>query len=165
MRSPQRDPMDPPDQGGAAADGAATGRPPRERPGVLVVDDEHMVRIMVQLALERSDFDVWVAADGRDAIRVYRQHRARIDVVLLDVRMPGLDGMQTLDAIRELNPEVPACFMTGDTGAYRPEELRAHGAAHVFGKPFHLDQLAQILRLVAQGVPAEPLPNDARCRG
>jgi CheY-like chemotaxis protein len=130
---------------------------------VLVVDDEHLVRIMVQLGLERNGFDVWLASGGREAIGLYRKHRDSIAVVLLDVRMPGLDGPQTLDALRELNPGVRACFMSGDTGAYELDGLRERGAVCVIAKPFHLEDLANVLRLVTQGVPAGPLPAGGTC--
>jgi len=121
-----------------------------------VVDDDHMVRIMVQLGLERNGFDVWLAPNSREAIDLYRAHREHIAVVLLDARMPGLDGPQTLDALRELNPEVLACFMSGDTGACKPEELRHHGAAYI-AKPFFLNNLANTLRQLAHGVPTDLL--------
>jgi CheY-like chemotaxis protein len=123
-----------------------------------VVDDEHFVRSMLQLGLERNGFDVWLAANGREATDLYRLHQDRIAVVLLDVRMPGLDGPGTLDALRELNPQVLACFMSGDAGAYDPQELLQRGAAHVIAKPFHLDPLADTLRLLVRGAPANPLP-------
>ena len=151
--------VDPPAPASQAAEGEATLRQPRDKPGVLVVDDENLVRIMLQLGLERSSFEVWLACNGREAIHLYRKHRDRIDVVLLDVRMPGLDGPQTLDVLRELNPKVLACFMTGDTGAYHLEELRQRGAAHVIAKPFRLEQLAAILRLLVNGAPADYLPS------
>lgn len=130
----------------------------RNKPGVLVVDDEYLVRIMVQLGLERNGFEVWPASNGREAVALYRAYRNEIAIVLLDVRMPGLDGPQTLDALRELNPKVLACFMSGDTGAYEPEELVQRGAAQVIAKPFHLDELASILRLLAFGVPVDLRP-------
>jgi CheY-like chemotaxis protein len=119
-----------------------------------VVDDEHFVRSMLQLGLERNGFEVWLASDGREAIDLYRQHRHRIDVVLLDVRMPDLDGPGTLDALRALNPGIAACFMSGDTGAYDAQELLQRGAAHVITKPFHLDPLANTLRVLVHGAPA-----------
>ena len=144
---------------GQAAAGERTVRPPREKPGVLVVDDEHLVRVMVQLGLERDGFEVWSATDGWQAIRLYREHRDRIAVVLLDVRMPGLDGPATLDALRDLNPDVQVCFMSGDTGVYEPEALLKRGAAHVIAKPFRLEQLAAILRLLVNGAPADYLPS------
>jgi len=136
-----------------------------EKPGVLVVDDEHFVRLLVQLGLERDGFDVWLARDGREAIDLYRRHRAEIAVVLLDVQMPGLDGVQTLEVLRELNPEILACFMSGNTGAYEPEELLQRGAAHFIAKPFRLDDLANILRLMADGVPAALLPSGRGWQG
>ena len=128
---------------------AAVALPPTRqfgtKPGVLVVDDEHLVRIMVRLGLERYGFEVRLAASGREAIDLYRENRENTDVVLLDVRMPGLDGPQTLDALRRMNPDVLACFMSGDTGAYTREDLLKCGAAHFVAKPFSLDQLANIL--------------------
>jgi CheY-like chemotaxis protein len=117
--------------------------------GVLVVDDDHLVRLLAQLGLERDGFVIWLASNGRDALRLYRKHRKRIDVVLLDVRMPGLDGPTTLDALRRLNPQVVACFMSGDTGQYDPEELRQRGAAFLINKPFLVSELATILRRLA----------------
>ena len=56
---------------------------------------------------------MWLAVDGDDALDLYQRHRAEIDLVLLDVQMPGLDGPRTLDALREFDPDVLACFMTG----------------------------------------------------
>jgi len=165
MRQQHRKVMVPPVKKSQKALADPTVRQLRNKPGVLVVDDEHLVRIMVQLGLERNGFDVWLAPNGREAVDLYRAHREEIAVVLLDVRMPGLDGPRTLDALRELNPEVLACFMSGDTGDYNPEELRHHGAAHIIAKPFLLDDLANILRLLAHGVSAELLPSGGVCRG
>ena len=79
----------------------------REPPGVLVVDDDHLVRVLAQMGLERDGFEVWLAANGREAIDLYRTHRKDISVVLLDVCMPDLDGPHTLDALRTLRSGGP----------------------------------------------------------
>ena len=163
MRPPKRNLVDPTAAESQAAEGAATLRQSRDKPGVLVVDDDHLVRIMVQLGLERNGFDFWLASGGREAIRLYRKHRDNITVVLLDSCMPGLDGLQTLEALRELKPEVRACFMSGDAGIDDPAGLRQRGAACVIAKPFHLEDLTNVLRLVAQGLPADPLPAGGTC--
>jgi DNA-binding NtrC family response regulator len=157
MRQLQREPGDLPDGTGVAPTAEPTVRRHCEKPCVLVVDDEHMVRIMVQLGLEQYGFDVILARNGREAIELYGRHMEEIAVVLLDVRMPGLDGPQTLKLMRELNPEVLACFMCGDTVADKLGELFQRGAAKVIAKPFRLDELARVLRLMAYGVSAEPL--------
>jgi CheY-like chemotaxis protein len=165
MRTQDGEPTHPPADASQTGEGKQTVPKQRERPGVLVVDDEHLVRIMVQLGLERDGFDVWLAANGQEAIQRYQAHRDRIGVVLLDIRMPGLDGPGTLDALRQVNPDVLVCFMTGELGGYTAEELRQRGAAHVIAKPFYLDHLANILRLLTQGVPADQLPSRGAGRG
>jgi CheY-like chemotaxis protein len=129
----------------------ALAAPPK--PGVLVVDDEHMVRIMVQLGLELYGFDVLVASTGREAVELYTAHRKRIAVVLLDVQMQELDGTQTFDALRKVDPAVPVCFMSGDAGNYQRDDLDRCGAACIINKPFDLHELSYILRLVANGLP------------
>ena len=114
--------------------------------GVLLADDEPLMRVMVQRTLEQNGFDVWAVSNGADAIDLYRSHCHRIDLVLLDVRMPVLDGPHTLDALRSLNPEVPVCFMSGDTGEYSKDELIRRGALYVLAKPFRLEHLIEVLR-------------------
>jgi hypothetical protein len=66
MRPRYRKLVDPPAEASQAAEGEATVRRPRDKPGVLVVDDNRLVRIMVLLGLERDGFDVWLASGGRD---------------------------------------------------------------------------------------------------
>src|SRR5438067_12967616 len=93
------------------------------RPGVLVVDDQDGVRGVVGAVLRQEGFAVWLAADGWEAIDLYRSLRGSIDLVLLDVRMPGLDGPASLSALRGLNRRVRFCFLSGDlvgcTAGYR----------------------------------------------
>src|SRR5207253_1417370 len=105
-----------------------------QRPGVLVVDDEPAVRTLLQLSLGHHGFTVWSAAGGKAAVELYRQHQAEIAVALLDVQMPGLDGPWTLIALRQINPQVRCCFMSGHTGEYDAETLLDLGAVHVFQK-------------------------------
>jgi CheY-like chemotaxis protein len=113
--------------------------------GLLVADDEGEVRDALNDGLQREGFSVWLAADGQEALDLYRDHCATIDVVLLDVRMPGLDGPQTLAALQEITPQVRCCFMSGYLGRYTAEKLRALGAATVFAKPFQLAEVAHVL--------------------
>lgn len=115
-----------------------------DRPGILVVDDEAAVCKMLRTHLERQGFRVWTALDGEEALDVCCDHGEEIAVVLLDVVMPGLDGLHTLDGIRAFSPETPVCFMTA--GESNPDDLLARGARHVFRKPFRLKDLTRIVQ-------------------
>jgi len=119
--------------------------------GVLVVDDEEVLRGLLSIVLRQHGFAVWVAADGDEALELYWQHRESIHVVLLDVRMPERDGPQTLSALREVHPRIRCCFMSGDLGGYTEEALLGMGAATVFRKPFHLAEVARVLLVLASG--------------
>jgi CheY-like chemotaxis protein len=116
-----------------------------QAPGVLIADDEPEIRDLLEWDLPRRGFTVWAAADGEQAVELYRRYRERIAVVLLDVDMPRLDGPGALAALRELNPEVLCCFMSGDLGRYTEAWLRAQGAQEVLAKPFRLRDMAQLL--------------------
>src|SRR5262245_23295877 len=95
------------------------------RDGVLVADDEELIRALLGLALRGEGLRAWVAADGPEAVELFRQHQADVGVALLDVRMPGLDGPQALARMRELRPDLPCIFLTGYSGLYTEEELLA----------------------------------------
>ena len=116
--------------------------PPVRPPGVLVVDDDDGVRRVVAAGLRHHGFAVWLAAGGREAVDHYRRHGGAIDVALLDVQMPGRDGPGTLADLRAFDPNVRACFMTGDAGRYTDQVLVGLGALAVFRKPLHLGRLA-----------------------
>jgi len=103
--------------------------------GVLIVEDEPLLRKALSIGFRNRGFDVWLATDGAEGVEVYQQFYPLIDVVLSDVRMPVLDGPRTLDALRAINPFVRFCFMTGDARAVTRVSLSKRGALRVFEKP------------------------------
>lgn len=112
-------------------------------PGILIVDDMGLILTMLKFAFHSRGFNVWLAENGDDALPLYRLNREEIDLVLLDVQMPGMDGPRTLAALRRLDPDVLACFMTGNAGNYTRDELLECGVARVFNKPFSAATVAQ----------------------
>jgi CheY-like chemotaxis protein len=135
------------ERGSNAATGGVCGQlmTTSRKSGILVVDDEACLRGVLDVGMRQEGFAVWVAAGGQEALDLYRAHHEAIDVVLLDVRMPGLDGPQTLAALQGVNPGVRCCFMTGDPGGYTEEGLKRLGAVAVHRKPFPLDEIARSL--------------------
>jgi len=101
----------------------------------------------LELALDRHGFQLLPAGSGAQAIRVYQKQADVIQMVLMDVRMHGLNGPETLVKLRAINPRVRCCFMSGDTALSQTDELLGGGAVHVFRKPFlSLADLASKLR-------------------
>jgi CheY-like chemotaxis protein len=115
------------------------------RPDVLVVDEDEAIRSMLEWGLERKGFTVWSAENGPHACRLYRDHCADIDVVLLEVSRLSWDGVSTFFALREFNPDVRICLMSSDLGPYTKAELFQLGAAAFIRKPFQLDQVVRLL--------------------
>jgi CheY-like chemotaxis protein len=118
-------------------------------PGILLADDDAAVRSLLEVALRQHGFAVWAAANGQEALELFRCHQAEISAVLLDVRMPCLDGPETLAAMQAADPTVCCCYMTGDSGGYTSEELLASGAVCVFKKPFRLGEIVSALERLA----------------
>jgi len=114
--------------------------------GILIVDDEPSVLGFLQKGLRLNGFTIWPAKTGKEAVEIYRNHRESIAAVLMDVRMPDLDGPATLAALRSIDPEVRCCFMSGGIDQYSQEDLLAGGAVHVLGKPFALAEVVRVLQ-------------------
>ncbi|HTU92650.1 MAG TPA: response regulator [Gemmataceae bacterium] len=107
-------------------------------PAVLIADDEEAICFSLSRELRRHGIDTYVAADGPTALKLFRSHRGAIDVVFLDVRMPHLDGLATLAAMRRIDPAVRCCFMTAFSAAGLQDETSSP-AVEVLKKPFDLD--------------------------
>ncbi len=123
---------------------------------VLVVDDEADIRGLVRDLLERAGHSVIEAPDGREAVRLF--HVEQPDLVILDISMPGFDGWQTLERIRELST-VPVLMLTARTQEMdKVRGLRA-GADDYITKPFGRQELlARVdahLRRAPRGEPSE----------
>jgi len=118
---------------------------------ILYVEDEPDIRVVAQMALEAvGGFIVVACASGADALSAAPQ--AKADLLLLDVMMPGMDGLGTLRALREIpaTAHTPAIFMTAKVQAAEVVVYKAMGALEVIPKPFDPMTLsAQIRRIWA----------------
>src|SRR5918999_2486131 len=108
------------------------------RARVLAVDDEADIRELLRELLGRAGYDVEVAEDGRAALRAL--FAARPDLVILDVNMPGLDGWQTLERIRDVS-DVPVLMLTARTGELEKVRALTRGADDYVTKPFARQEL------------------------
>ncbi len=115
---------------------------------VLLVDDEAFVLQMTAHVLEGSGYRVITARDGAAAITTFLRHRDEISVVLLDMMMPGLDGLQTIDQLRRLDPGVIIVACSGLRTSQRETEVLERGAKAFLPKPYSEEELLQTLSQV-----------------
>lgn len=116
-----------------------------KRPSVLIVDDEAGIRELCKALVECEGCEALVAESGIEALSQCRDHGG-VDLALLDLRMPGMDGLECARQLRRCCPGLPIIFVSGaaDNDATR-ERLRNHAVA-VLGKPFDLGDFRRSLR-------------------
>lgn len=107
---------------------------PSNRNKILVVDDEPILRLALSADLKRRGFDVLLAENGRDAYEIVRKEN--VDLILSDVRMPGGDGIELLDRIKDFDTRKPVVFFVTGFSDMSLEEAYHRGAEAVFNKPF-----------------------------
>ncbi|HXH05609.1 MAG TPA: sigma-54 dependent transcriptional regulator [Vicinamibacterales bacterium] len=123
---------------------------PRARPLLLVVDDEPGVLALVRRFAEAERFEVITCADGREAIAL--AERRAPDLVLVDLRMPEVNGLEVVRAIREADPQAHVVLMTGHASIDTAVEAIKLGAADYLTKPFEPGRLKEVLEAVREKV-------------
>ena len=114
------------------------------KPRILLVDDEEDFRFSASVALRKAGFEVIEAADGKGAlssIHVSRSDGIGIDLLLTDLRMPGLCGRDLLEALEETGIDIPVIAMSGYFDDTLREELARRGCTEFMEKPFEPDDL------------------------
>lgn len=123
-----------------------------QQPLILVVDDQAAVRRLVEAVFARAGFRVMTAAGGAEALDLVRTHQP--DVALLDLRMPGLDGLETLRGLLARDPSLPVVLMTAVGEDHRLAEALRLGARAAITKPFDVVRILELVRSVASNGPA-----------
>jgi two-component system response regulator (stage 0 sporulation protein F) len=116
---------------------------------ILVVDDQFGIRILLQEVLEREGYQTFLAANGATALELFK--RESPDLVLLDMKIPGMDGLEILRNLRKLNQTTRVIMMTayGELGLI--QEAMQMGALAHFTKPFDIDELREAVHEQLRG--------------
>jgi len=110
---------------------------------ILVADDEESMRWVLSKALRKKGFTVDLARDGDEALRLIRSES--YDLAILDIKMPGLNGLDLLDKVREFKSDLLVVIMTADAGMKNAVEAMKRGAYDYLTKPFDLDAMDAIV--------------------
>jgi DNA-binding NtrC family response regulator len=113
-------------------------------PRVLVVDDEMIVCESCQRILEEEEYEVEIALSGKEAFEKMREHP--FDIVLTDLKMPGIDGMEVLKTLRKEYPDVIVIMITGFSTVETAVEAMKQGAFDYIPKPFTPDEVSIVVK-------------------
>lgn len=121
---------------------------PRGTETILLVDDETMVLDVATELLESLGYRVYGASSGQEAVTVYHEKKDEIDLVILDMIMPGISGGKTFDRLREISPTQKVLLSSGYSISGEVQEILKRGCNGFLQKPFQLKELAREVRVI-----------------
>jgi CheY-like chemotaxis protein len=129
---------------------------------ILIVDDQPLVLRTASAVLVRLGYDVVAVTSGRDAVELVRESPGRFDLVLLDLRMPGMSGEATFDALIHIEPSIRVLVWSGYGAEQDLPEMLRRGAVGFLPKPYGVVDLSNMVARVIR--PAEQRPSPERAR-
>jgi len=113
---------------------------------ILIVDDEKNIRMTLKHSLKSQEFDIYMAVNGEEALENIKNNK--FDLILLDIKMPGLDGMEVLKKIRDNGNNVNVIMMTAYGSVEKAVEAMKLGAIDFISKPFTHEEIRNIVKEV-----------------
>jgi len=110
---------------------------------ILIVDDELLIRDLLYDFFQGQGWDISVAENGEKALEILRSQK--IDLVLTDIRMPQMDGLELTSEMRESYPDIPVVLMTGYPSVESAVTALRYKAADYITKPFNINQLFKVV--------------------
>lgn len=111
---------------------------------LLIVDDQYGIRLLLHEIFKKEGYEVFQAANGFQAIDIVVKDCP--DLVILDMKIPGMDGVEILKRIKEINKEIKVILMTAYGELDIIEEAKKLGALRYFPKPFDIDEIKEVVR-------------------
>ncbi|SDB86254.1 response regulator [Shouchella lonarensis] len=111
---------------------------------ILIVDDQAGIRMLLTEVLSHEGYETFEAGNGQDALRIQSEHH--IDIVLLDMKIPGMDGIEILKQMKKHDPAICVVMMTAYSEQGIVNEALQHGARDIFSKPFDIEDVRKMVR-------------------
>ncbi|MGB2867713.1 MAG: response regulator [Bacteroidota bacterium] len=118
---------------------------------ILLVEDEEVLLDLLQVLLESEGYHTMTAANGEDAVEIYRKEKEKIAIVLSDMGLPKLGGWEVLRVLRDINPAVKVILASGYLDQSLKAEMIKAGAKDFVQKPYIPDQILKRIREVIGG--------------
>ena len=111
---------------------------------ILIVDDQFGIRILLNEVFQKEGYQTFQAANGVQALEIVTKHQP--DLVLLDMKIPGMDGIEILKRMKVIDPEIRVIIMTAYGELDMIQEAKDLGALTHFAKPFDIDDIRAAVR-------------------
>ncbi|MFB9760202.1 MULTISPECIES: response regulator [Bacillaceae] len=111
---------------------------------ILIVDDQYGIRILLNEVFQKEGYQTYQAANGFQAIDIVLNDRP--DLVVLDMKIPGMDGIEILKRVKEIDKDIKVILMTAYGELDMIQEAKDLGALMHFAKPFDIDEIRQAVR-------------------
>ncbi len=121
-----------------------------QMPSILLVDDEQEVLNITAKILASLGHPVAIARDGEEAVRYYEHHHDDIDLVISDISMPRLDGVEAAACMRKIRPELPVIFVSGYDQEYFDRQVSEDAHTRLIIRPLHIGELSKTIRQMLQ---------------
>ena len=119
---------------------------------ILLIDDEEMIIKVGEELLQELGYKVLVARSGQGAIKLYKKNTDKIDLVIMDMIMPGMGGGETFDHLKEVNPDIKVLLSSGYSINGQASEILERGCDGFIQKPFNMSQLSEKIQgIIAKG--------------
>ena len=112
---------------------------------ILFIEDEEVLRQLVQDELENYGYTVMIAGDGEEAVQIYSERYEKIDIVISDLGLPTLDGLAAFKKMKEINPNVKTIVVSGFMNSKEKEVLLNAGIKECFSKPYRVREILQTI--------------------
>lgn len=116
----------------------------QSRGSILIVDDEQSICDLLSNKLQNEGFRTLTAGDGIKALELLGLHNVKL--VISDIQMPGMDGLQLTASIKQKNPAIPVLLITGYAGKYQNEDMVKAGASGMINKPFRMNEIIDAVK-------------------
>jgi CheY-like chemotaxis protein len=115
---------------------------------ILLVDDENLIIDVSQNILKLLGYNVFVARDGKEAIQAYKKNQDKIDIVILDMIMPGMNGGEVYNKMIEINPDIKVLLSSGYSLNEQSAEILERGCNDFIQKPFNMMDISEKIRKI-----------------
>ncbi len=111
---------------------------------ILIVDDQFGIRILLSEIFQKDGYETYQAANGLQALNIVTENEP--DIVILDMKIPGMDGLEILRRLKEMNPNIKVIMMTAYGELDMINEAMKLGAITHFAKPFDIDEVRDVIK-------------------